>query len=100
MRAAAPRPRLSSRACGTRSTAMRTSGKVRTIFVAIKELRATAFLDKAAHVALACSAELVLFHDLAAPVFVDGLGPGVGARAALRAGRRAVLARLETLAEP
>lgn len=79
---------------------MRTSRKVRKVLVAIKELRATHLLDKAAHVALARSAELVIFHDLATPVFIDGLAPGGGLRAALRSGRQSALARLEVLAAP
>lgn len=79
---------------------MATIRNARKILVAIKELRATPFLDKAAHVALASSAELLMFHDLATPVFVDALGAGVNPRAALRDGRRTALARLEALAAP
>ena len=79
---------------------MGTGRNVRKILVAIKELRATPLLDKAAHIALARGAELVMFHDLATPVFIDGLAPGVGPRTALRSGRQSALARLETLAAP
>jgi universal stress protein E len=79
---------------------MRAQKRTRTILVAIKELRANSFLDKAAHVALACSAELVLFHDLANPIFVDALGPDAGTRRRLTQAHRAVLDRLDTLAAP
>jgi len=72
----------------------------RTVFVAMKELRATPLLDKAAHVALARSGRLVLFHDLADPVFVDALGSRAETRRHLSARRSEAMMRLESLGAP
>jgi universal stress protein E len=79
---------------------VRTARKIRRVLVGLKELRAAPALNKAAHIADKCGAELVLFHDLATPVFVEGLGPKNSMRAVMREGRRAALAGLEKLAAP
>lgn len=79
---------------------MRTARKIRKVLVGLKELKTAPTLSKAAHVAEKCGAELVLFHDLATPVFVEGLGPHNSMRAVMREGRRTALAGLEKLAAP
>ncbi len=79
---------------------MRTAPKIRRVIVGLKELQAAPTLSKAAQIADKCGAELVLFHDLATPLFVGAPGPQQGMRAVLRDGRRVALAGLEKLAAP
>src|ERR1700688_1741742 len=79
---------------------MRNIKTIRRILVAIKNPRArpSVSLVKAAQIALACGAEIDLFHDISTPVFVDPVGMPTGVKALLKDGRRVALAGLERLA--
>jgi universal stress protein E len=75
----------------------------RLILVAVRELRQRRNLaiERAASIAAGCGARLELFHDLAAPVYVDTfLGGGESLEEFTRATRATALRRLERLAEP
>jgi universal stress protein E len=79
---------------------MRKNRTIRRILVAIKNPRArpSVSLVKAAQIALACGAEIDLFHDISTPVFVGPVGMPTGFKALLKDGRRVALAGLERLA--
>ena len=77
-------------------------GRIRRILVAIKDpaTRSSPALSKGAQLARALNAELVLFHAMSAPLYLDGditlLGEGLADLE--RAGREGCLARLEAMA--
>jgi universal stress protein E len=69
--------------------------------VANPEARSSNAINKAAELAQAMGARLELFHDMAAPIMIEELTPGVrGLSEARRAGEQAALQQLERLARP
>jgi universal stress protein E len=76
---------------------------IRRILVPIGDFRARALpaVEKAAQLALACGAEVELFHDISVAVPVEALGtPGFTLRALKTQSKRASLRGLERLAAP
>ncbi len=77
--------------------------RFRIILVPVRRLnvRRSVVVERAAKLAAGSGARLELFHDLAAPVYVDTLyGSGKSLHALTRATRATALASLERLAEP
>jgi len=69
--------------------------------VANPEVRSSAAINKAGDLALATGAKLQLFHDMAAPVMLEELGPGArGLAKARHEGEAAAQRELERLAAP
>ena len=75
----------------------------RNILVAVHDLRArqNPAIERAARIAAGCRARLVLFHDLATPVYLSPFAGASQSTASItRAARRNALKRLELMAEP
>jgi len=73
---------------------------IRRVLVATKHLKPDAAIDKAAHIADRCGAELVLFHDLDYPLFLGAPASRRDMRQTMRNERQRALAALERLALP